>query len=112
MNHKTKEIRGSFNILLVILHGSLNIHSFEFFSLDKFYFGSKRNKMGRKLFGHKLCPLSTTGSKPIVRVSWYTIQQKNVKNLAEDFFFIGSCSRQACVGTNSKYTEDIFGKCI
>ena len=34
-------------------------------------------------------------SKPIVRVSWYTIQQKYVENLAEEFFFIGSCSRQA-----------------
>ena len=30
------------------------------FSLHKFYFGSKRNEMGRKVFGHKPCPLSTT----------------------------------------------------
>ena len=36
-------------------------------------------------------------SKPVVRVSWYTLQQKYVKNLAEEFFFIGSSSRQACL---------------
>ena len=38
-----------------------------------------------KLHFLKICLVSI--SKPIIRVSWYTIQQQNVQNLAEKFFF-------------------------
>ena len=48
------------NTLLGWLKIKPYIHSFEFFSLDKFYYGIKRNEWVGSFSDIKLCPLSTT----------------------------------------------------
>ena len=50
------------NTLLGWLKIKPYIHSFEFLSLDKFYYGIKRNEWVGSFSDIKLCPLSTTGS--------------------------------------------------
>ena len=61
-----------FSILLLYVYGfyiDISIRwmlkimlGFDSFFLDKFIFNEKK-EMGRKLFGHKLCPLSTTNKR-------------------------------------------------
>ena len=88
---RTVQIPSSTNIWLSVGNIDLLPKVKKYCSRGEQNFKTCKNRPVFCIEKNKICTFSkfclVLISKPIVRVSWYTIQQKYVKNLAEEFFF-------------------------